>query len=628
LNIHLSSASESAASPQFSTQPEPGWATDVGAIDQPEWGAIACLRALYRQKITLLYIIGAGVVAAGLISLAQPRWYRSEASLEIQGINENFLNTRDIYPAVASGGDSSGTYVQTQAEILQQDALIEQVVKRLHLEARPEFQGGASFWDKFRRVPGPGPASAPDVHSAVDIVKKDVKIVPSRASRIIRIVCDARKPQVAADVANALAQTFIERSIETRLHAAQQTHMSLSLQLAELRNKLLKSEAELAATGHAAGSTFGLSRQRPFPNGSSQAESIAYNILKREVESNRRFYETMLQRVDDARIAAAVRQSNIGFVGPAQPASHPYKPNLPLNVAIGMFGSMILGIGWVMLREQTNSFLRTPGDAGVYLSLPELGAIPKVSSPDLTAQRLHLSTRNADVDLAIKPQISGLSEPFRATLASILSARRNGHQANTLLITSALPMEGKTTVVSNLAVGLAEIGSKVLLIDGDMRRPRLHKVFDQPNSWGLSDVLRENNAIEELPLDVLVKKTAVPGVYLLPSGVCADNIFGLLWSDRLARLFPRFRQEFDHVLVDAPPCLEFADARIIARYADQLLLVVRANYTDRRTARDAVQRLVLDGIPVMGVILNGCDPAQSDMYRYDFYYGLNRRGLA
>jgi succinoglycan biosynthesis transport protein ExoP len=96
----------------------------------------------------------------------------------------------------------------------------------------------------------------------------------------------------------------------------------------------------------------------------------------------------------------------------------------------------------------------------------------------------------------------------------------------------------------------------------------------------------------------------------------------------MQRLLPRFREEFDYVLLDAPPCLEFADARIMARYADQLLLVVRANYTDRRTAQVAVQRLLLDGISVMGVILNRCNPAESDMYRYAFDSGLTRKGFA
>ena len=181
--------------------------------------------------------------------------------------------------------------------------------------------------------------------------------------------------------------------------------------------------------------------------------------------------------------------------------------------------------------------------------------------------------------------------------------------------------------MSNLGIALAEISSKVLLIDGDMRRPRLHRVFDQANSWGLSDLLSEQNAIDELPLDVLVRKTAVPHLYLLPSGACTENIFGLLYSGRMSRLLPRFRQEFDYVLVDAPPCLEFADARIMARYAEKLLLVVRANYTYRKTANAAVQRLLLDGIPVMGVILNRWDSERSDMYRYPRFHGMTRQDL-
>jgi polysaccharide biosynthesis transport protein len=216
-------------------------------------------------------------------------------------------------------------------------------------------------------------------------------------------------------------------------------------------------------------------------------------------------------------------------------------------------------------------------------------------------------------------ELSQISESFRSTLASLLPPNRCADHPRILIVTSSWPMEGKTTIVSNLAVSLTEIGRKVLLIDGDMRRPRLHKVFDRANSWGLSDILREHNAIEELPLDVLVTKTSIPGLFLLPSGASAANITGLLWSGRMARLLPRFREVFDHVLVDAPPCLEFADARIMARYADQLVLVVRANYTDRRAVQAAVRRLSLDEIPVRGVILNCCDPARGGLYRYADY---------
>jgi succinoglycan biosynthesis transport protein ExoP len=568
-----------------------------------EWSGIECFRILRRRRTTLAWITSFGVLAGGLVSLFQPRAYQSEASLEIQGFNENFLNLKDIYPTAASTADSTGAYVQTQAEMLQQDSLIEQVARKLHLDTLPEYQGSPSFSDKLRRITGMDPSPATPLSNAVEAVKKDFTIMPSRGSRIIRIVCEAREPQLAADLVNTLAETFIEESIEARQRAARQTYESLSEQLEELRSKLLKSEAEFRVYGRAAEAPVATPLRRSA-------------MLKRELDATRQFYEAMAQRVSDASVASAVRQSNIRLVGPAQPPAHPYKPNLPLNLAIGTFGGLALAIGYVLLREQTNSILRAPGEAGAYLNIPELGAIPK-------ATRRNQSARSDE-----EPHFSGLSEAFRATSTSILSAGRNGDHPRVLVVTSSQPMEGKTTVVSSLGVALAEIGGRVLLIDGDMRRPRLHKVFNQANSWGLSEVLSEKNAIEELPLDALVKKTTIPNLYLLPSGAGAENIFSLLCSGRMARLLPRFRQEFDYVLVDAPPCLEFADARIMARYAEKLLLVVRADYTDRKTAQAAVQRLLLDGIPVMGVILNCWDPTRSDAYGYAPYYSLNRQDLA
>jgi receptor protein-tyrosine kinase len=172
-------------------------------------------------------------------------------------------------------------------------------------------------------------------------------------------------------------------------------------------------------------------------------------------------------------------------------------------------------------------------------------------------------------------------------------------------------MEGKTTLVSNLGFALAGIGGRVLLIDGDMRRPQLHRIFDQVNGWGLSDVLREWNSIEALPLKVLVRKTTVPNLHLLPGGASADDIPGLLYSGQLTKLLARCREEFDYVLVDAPPCLEFTDAGHMARCADGLVLVVRAGCTERKTAQAAVQRLESDGTRVTGVILNRWDSSRS-----------------
>ena len=319
-----------------------------------------CVRTLYRRKATLLWIAFFGIVAATLISVAQPRIYQSQASIQIQGVNDNFLNLRDIYPTAAPSADNA-VYVQTQADMLQQDALIEQVVRKLHLDERPEYRSSPSLWDRFRPAGGGVSLSAPAARTAVEEVKKNLQIVSSRGSSIIRIVTQARDPQLAADLANTLAHTFIEQSIEARQRSAQQTYASLSRDLAEIRKKVLKSEAELGAYGGG-----GLRGPR--------------SALKREVDGNREFYEAMSRRADEAGVASTVRQSNVRLVGPAQPAAHPYKPNVPLNLLMGMFGGLALAIGYVMLQEQTNSALRAPGDAGAYLTLPELGAIPKAEN--------------------------------------------------------------------------------------------------------------------------------------------------------------------------------------------------------------------------------------------------------
>jgi polysaccharide biosynthesis transport protein len=542
------------------------------------WSLADCLGILYRRKATLIGLTCLGVLIAALISAAQPRTYRSRASLEVNPFNESFLDLRDIYPAANPGADAA-VYVQTQAEMLRQDNLLEQVAQKLHLESLPEYRTARGIVPRLRQ---------------------DITIVPIRNSRIIDIVCDARSASLAAEIANTLGETFIDQSAKARQEAAQQTYQSLLPQLAALQ-RTVRPSGDPPRRGSAPGGA----------------------------DANRRVYDEMSQKASQAWLASRLPFSNIRLAGRAEPALTPHRPNVPLNLAIGMLGGLLLGVASIMLREQHKSVLRVPGDAAAYLELPELGAIPQASGWTPFAFFFPGSGNGSTgIERVALEQRAGLSESFRATAASILSDGRNGGHARLLVVTSSEPMEGKTTIVSNLGIALAAVSQKVLLIDGDMRRPRLHKLFDEANSWGLSDVLREKNAIDELPLDVLAKKTSVPHLYLLPSGASTDNIFGLLYSGRMSRLLPLFREEFDYVLVDAPPCLEFADARIMAQYAEELLLVVRANYTDRRTVQAVVERLRLDGIPRLGVILNRWDPTPGDPYAYRSFRSLIRQSVS
>jgi succinoglycan biosynthesis transport protein ExoP len=541
-----------------------------------EWSLADCLRILYRHKAWVAGLTCLGILTAAAVSSVQPRVYQSRASLEVKPVNESFLDLRDIYPEAASSVDAP-SYLQTQVELLQQDSLLQQVAQKLRLDDRPEYRSPQGLIPRLRQ---------------------DIRIVPVHTSRLIQIIVDSRNADRSAELANTLALTFIEQGIRDRQAGASQIYKSLLAQLEELR--------------------------RTFHPSSSGARGTPSPVE----EANRHLYDTIAQKAYHARLASGLRLTNIRLVSPASPPLIPSRPNLPLNLAIGTVGGLLLAVACVMLLEQRKLVLRAPGEAGTYLDLPELGAIPQANTWTPSAMFHGSSNGKQRVERAALEECAGLSESFRATVASILSPRRNGAHPRVLLVTSSQPMEGKTTIVSNLGIALAAISNKVLLIDGDLRRPRLHKLFDEANSWGLSDVLREKNAVDELPLDVLAKKTSIPHLYLLPSGASTDNIFGLLHSGRMSRLLPLFREEFDYVLVDAPPCLEFADARIMARYAEELLLVVRANYTDRRTVQTAVQRLRFDGVPLMGVILNRWDPAPGDPYAYRALRPLGRQGVS
>jgi capsular exopolysaccharide synthesis family protein len=206
------------------------------------------------------------------------------------------------------------------------------------------------------------------------------------------------------------------------------------------------------------------------------------------------------------------------------------------------------------------------------------------------------------------------AESFRVVLTAILFSGENGSRPRVLVLTSASPSEGKTTVTSNLAIALAEINRKTLLIDADMRKPRLHEIFQVPNDRGLSTVLQERTLTEE-SLQGVVFETAIPNLYVLPTGPSAAS--GLLYSPVLPELLKRFKKEFDMVLIDTPPMLQMPDARVVGRQADAVVMVVRAGQTTRDAAIAARERLAEDGTRMLGTILNDWNPKQSP----NGYYG-------
>jgi polysaccharide biosynthesis transport protein len=371
------------------------------------------------------------------------------------------------------------------------------------------------------------------------------------------------------------------------------------------------------------------------------SKAIHYDTLKRDVDSNRRLYEAMLQRVKEASLAAAMRDSNVMVIDRARPPLLPYRPSLAMNSAIGLLSSLFLGFAFVLLRERVNRRISAPGEAHVYLDLPELGVIPLDEGAALPWHetkrlQLHRAARaplptavgvssNGGPELATwKRKPSLIAECARTTLTSILLPNHDGELPQVVVLTSPCQGDGKTTVACNLSTAVAEIGRKVLLVDGDLRRPRLHKVFGVANNWGLSDLLWRDTPLETSPIAQLVRPTEVSWLCLLPAGNCSVPPTNLFYSPRMSGLLARLRREFDMIMIDAPPMIHLADARVLGRLSDGVILVVRAGQTTTESARSAIQRFAEDGTRVLGTVLNSWDPRTTGAYGYGNYnYGAD-----
>src|SRR5437867_2379857 len=371
-------------------------------------------------------------------------------------------------------------------------------------------------------------------------------------------------------------------------------------------------------------------------------KSIQYGILKREVDSNRGIYEAMLQRVKEANIASAVRASNVRIIDAAEPPKRPYKPSLPINGAVGLLSGLCIGVAFVVTRGRADRTLRAPGEAQLWLNIPELQVIPtavnqsrrfldtekwsKTTALLLSGLQRHPTLLKRSRNHADSPSVelvvwhrkaSLIAESFRSLLTSILFSASNGDCPRVLVLTSAGPKEGKTTVATNLGIALAETKRKVHTIDGDLRKPRMHEQFDLPNGHGLSSLLRDpQRAVAKLSR--IVQETKIPGLFVLTSGPLTKNAADLLHSADLSGLVAKIKLEFDFVIIDTPPMLQMADARVLGRMADAIILVTRAGQTTRDAAEAATWRFTEDNTRVLGTVLNGWDPKETSYYGYRY----------
>jgi polysaccharide biosynthesis transport protein len=366
--------------------------------------------------------------------------------------------------------------------------------------------------------------------------------------------------------------------------------------------------------------------------GSEAGKAAQYNNLKREVETQRTMYQTLLGQLNEANLTSSVPVNPVRVVEAATPPEIPYTPRPALNISMGGLFGGVLAAGLVFLRERMDRSIKAPGAARRLFNAPELGVIPnfpqnghansKVGGRGVKARLLNGSHEDSAAVLATwQSGPAFIAESFRGTLASILRNPASGRDQKMILITSPGPAEGKTTVVQNLGIALAETGRRVLLVDADFRRPHLHRKFSLPNEWGLIDLLCEDRPLSEYPPERLGTFTGLPGLSILPNRVTQNNVSKALYSPRLRTILETLAKRYDMVLVDAPPLLSVADTRIVAPLTDALILVLRSGVTNRESALEAYERIREDGLTLLGTVLTDYDLSADRRRQYYYDYG-------
>ncbi|MDQ3918274.1 MAG: polysaccharide biosynthesis tyrosine autokinase, partial [Acidobacteriota bacterium] len=353
--------------------------------------------------------------------------------------------------------------------------------------------------------------------------------------------------------------------------------------------------------------------------------AINYRIIQQEIETNKQLLDGLLQRAKENDVMLAGTLNNVRVVDYAIAPDDPVGPRRLLATLLAFVVSLAVGVGLAFLLEFLDDTLRTSDDIEKVLMLPAIGVIPsagrsgrKLAAAPKTDLAL-ANVMNAEPALLLNSDgRSALAEAFRHLRTSVLLSTA-GRPPRSLVVTSSQPSEGKTTTSVNVAITLAQRGVPVVLIDGDMRRPRMHAIFNRSNAAGLSTFLSSD--MGEADLLNMVVETDVENLFLLPSGPTPPNPAELIGSERMKALLASFGAIFAHIVIDSPPVGSFTDGALFASMTDGALLVVHSGRSSRAVVHRAKQQLQTLGIRIFGVVLNNVNLKHEESYYSSYYAG-------
>ena len=407
-----------------------------------------------------------------------------------------------------------------------------------------------------------------------------ITVLPIANTELIRITVEDPDPTLVAEAANALAEILVAQSSELYTGGLRTASRILADQLAQVEDELKQAQAEY---------------ERLVALASEDTQQI--NELSRTIGVKQSVYGTLLLQYETARTTEEIRSNALSVIEPASIPRSPIKPRKVLNIALGCMVGVMGGVGLAFLFEHLDTRLHTVEQIERVTASQALGRIPHTRK----------GARNIFLNRGSPQQ-----EAFRHLRTNIYAAAQGG-PPHTFLVTSAEPGEGKSTIVTNLALAMAQSGRRVIAVDGDLRRPTLHTNFQLSMRIGLTSVLDGKLRLQEA-----VQDTEVSGLSVLASGPLPPNPAELLGSTRMRALLEELPQHFDMVLVDAPALLPVTDAAVIAPMVDGVLLVVDCAQSGREAVRSACRELTGVGARLVGLVVNRVHQSPGQRY-YDYY---------
>lgn len=533
-------------------------------------------------------------------------------------------------------------YIQTQFKILSSRALAEKVFEVLHLGRETYFK---------------------DIKDPVALINSRTLVEAGKNSSVVYVRFDDEDPIRASRIANALVAAYVAQSQETRNATTKEAMSWLENQLVDIKAKIQSSEKALSdylqknriiSTSDDVNKSQGVlqnlkinrsnlgteivkARKRykskhpkmisliaqlnelnqkiaeeTAKNFQISSKMVEYNMLKQDVDSNKSLFASLLVRTKETDVTEKLESSNIQLLDSAVPPNKPFKPKRAQSILLSIVFSLLGGAGIAFFLEYLDSSIRTAEDVSSYINLPFLGYIPKCPEEIKSDQERGL--------ICSKQPTSIVTESCRALRTSIIFSTPEDKPLKTILVTSCLPQEGKSFISANLAIIFSQINERIVLVDVDMRKPKLHKTFNLTHASGLSAYLVGSSS-----LDAIIRPSAIPNLHIIPCGAIPPDPTELLTSAKLNLLIEELKKKYDRIILDSPPVLVSADTLLLANKVDGVILVIKGAHTKLNEVISVKKKLVEAKGKILGVVVNNLEPEKEDRYYYYHYdYGKEK----